>query len=674
MRAAPFKRATAEEVPSTYEVYDVETTTRSSIGFPASPFCLENKIVLSGVKYNTGAVLSMRTYHNWALHPEAKLYVGANIKFDLLWAARASDSTPAKLVQGAAVWDVCLAEYILQRQRIRMPSLEQCAEYRGIAGKKEEIVHAQIKSGICPSTIDPVALENYNKQDLELTEQVFLSQFQEAKDRGMLPLIWSQMGALVGTAEMEWNGLHIDRKELEDLRTVLQRSMIFIETSGGEALLRTATHELPNDAAQYICSQGKSTADIFASTKDLSLLFFGGDVTIKERIKDGKYKNGKDKYKTVDKTVTLRGFQLQPSPHGSEVNGNGWYTVDEKVLKSIATAYPVSPVGGLANTILAWREHSKQLFTYVDGVSKCIWPGEVVHCNFNHTVTLTGRLSCSGPNLQNQTDGPIKKVYVPRDAEGYFIEFDYAQLEIYGLAILSGDAMLIDDLRSGRDIHSELYKDMYGRLPTKDERKRFKPLTFGLVYGAGANTLAENAGVDNVTAKKFVATFYKRYPEVLKYHNELRAAADRERTPGRTKTEKGLPSGEFVLRLRTGREFLFRQYDSPYMRGEASFSPTELKNWPVQGFATGDIVPLVIGEVVKAITASEWYGLILPVATVHDSIMFELTKDCPLGEALNFLRELMSNTRQYIIDRFGFDPGLDFATEYKVGKNWKEMA
>ena len=93
----------------------------------------------------------------------------------------------------------------------------------------------------------------------------------------------------------------------------------------------------------------------------------------------------------------------------------------------------------------------------------------------------------------------------------------------------------------------------------------------------------------------------------------------------------------------------------------------------MQGFATGDVVPLVIGEIVEELTDSPWYGIILPIVTVHDSIMFELRNRHLLTEARNYLDRLLSNTRERIIRRFGFDPGLDFHVEGKVGANWKEM-
>jgi len=346
--------------------------------------------------------------------------------------------------------------------------------------------------------------------------------------------------------------------------------------------------------------------------------------------------------------------------------------VDDAVLKSVATAGG-NPSGAIAGLALKYRAAHKQLSTYVDGIAKNIWPDGKVHCNFNHNVTLTGRLSCSNPNLQNQTDGDIKRVFVPDG--GTYIEYDYQQLEVVGLAILSGDAQLTEDIRTGTDIHTALFKDMYIRDPSTAERKAFKPLTFGLIYGAGARTLSENSGTPLSECVRFIAAFYTRYPDVKRYHDEIIEAAKANRTPSALKTEKGYPRGQWVYRLPTGREYKFLEYDNEYgwKGGVTSFSPTELKNWPVQGWSTGDVVPMMMGYVVAEITKSKYFGRIRPVVTVHDSMMFEIDYSVDLTEARNYLDDLMSKTREVIKQQFGYDIGLELKTEGKTGNNWKEM-
>lgn len=655
----------------TYAVWDTEVTTKSDHGFPASPFYLGNRMVLGGYLLPHGTIT---LEHDECCFPgpeEAKLVVGANIKFDLLWAARLRGLSPAKLMEGRRVWDVCLAEYLLQRQRVRMPSLEVCAMLNGITETKHPL-SADIKSGVCPSTVSPALLRDYHRQDLELTQKVFLSQFALAKERGMLPLIWSQMQALVATCEMEHHGVKINYKALADLRTAYDGEsgaiLMSIETTLAGS---TKTVDFLRD--HYREFGGPLIA---GSNKFLSILLFGGKFEWATREHVGVYKNGNPKYKMMAKSYTYPRY-VDPSVVGAEPTKLGYYTVDEKVLKSIkddAHHFP-SWARELSGLVLEYRRVQKQLSTYVEGVQKHIWVDDrKVHCNFNHNVTLTGRLSCSNPNLQNQTDGDIKRVFVPTSPLGVFIEFDYSQLEVVGLAVLSGCDRLLHDIETGVDIHTALYEDMYGRTPTKVERKAFKPLTFGLIYGAGPRTMAENSGLTVGEAKRFIATFYKRYPGVELYHSDLLSAAKHGRNPTTMKTEKGFPRGQYIHRLFTGREFEFLEYDNDFGGiGTTSFSPTEIKNWPIQGWSTGDVVPLMVGYVVEQITNSEWYGRILPKLTVHDSILFEITDATALDEARNYLVDLMSKTREVILKQFGFDIGIDLKTEHKVGLNWKDM-
>lgn len=655
---------------ATYVVYDVEVTTRSPMGFAASPFAPDNEIVLSGWKYNDGQVVKMYAHHE--MFPKAKLYVGCNIKFDLLWAARANGTTPARLVEGARVWDISLAQYLLSRQRERMPSLDRCAELHGFASHKHDTVSLQIKAGVCPSSIPLADLDQYHTADLDLTEQVFLSQFEEAKARGMLPLIWSQMQALVATCEMEHHGIAIDTAVLDKLSEEYTLAVNDAKFNFTRQLnvLQDGGNDVPlwwHDKVLF--------EDQISSPKSLSLLFFGGEVEYKEKEVVGNYKNGNVKYKTVDKKKSLRGCGLVPLAHGSVPNKNGYYTVDDAVLKSIATIAADMETRDTAEAIRKFRDANKQLTTYIDGVRQNIWPDGKVHCSFNHSVTLTGRLSCSNPNLQNQTDGPIKRVYVP-SAGWKFVEFDYSQLEVVGLAVLSGDKQLLSDIASGVDIHSTLFTEMYHRTPTVAERKAFKPLTFGLIYGAGAVTLAQNSGRTLTEAKHFISVFYGRYKGVELYHNSILESAKAHRRASSRKTEKGFPAGVYVHRTNTGREYEFVEYDSVahWKREATSFSPTELKNWPIQGFSTGDVVPLMLGYVCSEVIKSKWRDDIRMVVTVHDSIMFEVREGLHYEDCLNFLVELMSNTRQVIEDRFGIDVGLELNTEYKQGYNWKEMS
>ena len=142
------------------------------------------------------------------------------------------------------------------------------------------------------------------------------------------------------------------------------------------------------------------------------------------------------------------------------------------------------------------------------------------------------------------------------------------------------DKQLIKDISSGVDIHSALYEGLFGRKPTKEERKPFKARTFQLIYGAGAKAIAKQAGCSLDEAKKFVDVFYTRYPQVAKWHTEFAEQVERESTY--ELNEDGLREKvkTFVLHTETGRKFLFKEYfnEGSWSTRTYNFSPTDRKS------------------------------------------------------------------------------------------------
>jgi DNA polymerase-1 len=229
--------------------------------------------------------------------------------------------------------------------------------------------------------------------------------------------------------------------------------------------------------------------------------------------------------------------------------------VDEKVLKNIGTPFTES--------ILRYRTYNKQKTTYYENMRDLMFPNGFIYPSLNHVATKTGRLSCTKPNIQNQTEeGGIKGAYVSRwGHKGRLVEFDYSQLEMVALAYLANDRTLIADIGGGKDMHTELFIDMYSRSPTKEERKWFKRLSFGLVYGAGARTLAENAGCTVAEAKKFISVFYGRYPGVQIWHEETYGVAKKQRKVSKEHCPVSKrPVGKYVMNTPTTRRYVFKEY------------------------------------------------------------------------------------------------------------------
>jgi DNA polymerase-1 len=289
----------------------------------------------------------------------------------------------------------------------------------------------------------------------------------------------------------------------------------------------------------------------------------------------------------------------------------------------------------------------------------------------NHTATVTGRLSSTNPNLQNISNNPIKQIFTSRYKDGVIVEMDFNQLEVVALAHVTRDLQLIHDISSGADIHSELYKAMFGRYPTKEERKPFKARTFQLIYGAGAKAISKQAGCSLDEAKKFVDVFYARYPSVGKWHKEFAVEVESKSTYELDDEGFREKTKTYILNTETGRKFCFKEYhsDSTWSSRTYNFSPTELKNYPVQGLATGDIVPMMLGVMFRLLKGRDDVKM---VNTIHDSLMFDVRQEA-VDDFVKGITELLQNTHVYFETIFGKPLALKLNAGASVGINWFEM-
>jgi len=654
-----------------YTVVDFETTVRSPISSPAHPMWPDNRIVRAGVlSVDSGSIFKRQTNISpslvksdgevndamqdvWLSGFKRLLcgrMVGHNIKFDLLHALKNGWLTEKEVVN-TRIWDTQLAEYLLSAQTSLYPSLDQCAiKYGGVV--KDDRIKEMWEAGVPTEKIPEDMLGVYLLGDLENTERVFVKQWEKAAEWNVLPLIESQMRALIGVTIMEWNGMKVDKPYLDiqayDLGSRIENEEKLLSSMVGPVI--------PLSYGEWSWN----------SPKDVSLFLFGGKYTVKEKHLVGKYKNGKDKYKTEDVVYDFPPkHTTNPESFGSVKTKLGYWTVDDKVLKSVS-----NPV---AKSILKLREWSKQKETYYENLKGLMFPDGFIYPNLNQCSTKTGRLSCNKPNLQNQTsEGGIKAAYISRWGEaGRIVEFDYQQLEMAGLAVVSGDVQLIHDINHGVDMHSELYKAMYGRLPSKEERKPFKRLSFGLVYGAGAKVLSEQAGCTVEEAKTFIKVFYNRYKGVAVYHKAIIDEAQIGRKLTKQHTPKGHPVGAYLKVSPTGRMYAFKEYDNEW-KGGVSFSPTELKNWPVQGFSTGDVVPHMLGVLVAGLVNSDIGEKALPIMTVHDSLEFDVHVSV-LDEFVKRAGAVLRNTSYIISKHFGIPIPVKLNVGCSVGYNWGDQ-
>lgn len=592
--------------------------------------------------------------------------VGHNIKFDLqfLRAKLGIDLTFLHL------WDTQIAEYIITGQASKFASLDDLGE-KYIGQQKESTVGDMIKSGIKVSTIDDDMVHEYLKRDLEITAGVYFEQMERYDLRGkdILRVARVQMDALRAYIRLEFNGLHFDRSRLVTAHFTCEQQLAENQQS-----LRTILDEweAPKDTN-------------LTSNHTISTLLWGSP-GIKDRRRElvGKYKNGKDKYKFIDYTWVPE-WHLDPKDHGIEEKAHGCWDVSENTLDKMSEVLRSTDAAcenRLADYLDILRDSRK--IAKVDGtyfiplIEQCdtSYDGKV-HSTVHQTSTHTGRTSSANPNQQNMP--PVVRSFLSsRYPDGVLLESDYSQLEVCALAILTLDPILIADINAGVDIHFETGKQVFHwRVPsemTKDHRRLVKGVNFGLIYGGGAPTIAAQTGADIRVVKQLIAAFYKRYPMVKKWQSVVYTDVD---SRGKVTSESPVLLGQHARVAKypslTGRIYTFVESIVPenYRRdGQVlNFKPTETKNYPVQGLATADIVPMMVALTLYVSNFNMDWPLL--VAVVHDSMLHDCEDRNKATEVRNYLDCMVSYSLPKLLrDFWNIHVPVDLKMEHEIKKHW----
>ncbi|MBQ1372120.1 MAG: DNA polymerase I [Oscillospiraceae bacterium] len=287
----------------------------------------------------------------------------------------------------------------------------------------------------------------------------------------------------------------------------------------------------------------------------------------------------------------------------------GWST-NVEVLEKLRDKHPI------IGCIMEYRMLTKLQATYAEGLLKVIGPDGRVRTTFQNTVTATGRLSSTDPNLQNipvRTDlgAEIRRMFVP--APGcVFVDADYSQIELRVLAHMAGDEAMKTAFNSGEDVHRVTASQVFGvplEAVTPQMRRSAKAVNFGIVYGISEFSLAEDLGVSRAEAKAYIDSYLQKYHGV----RDFMAAV----------VEQGTQTG-YVATLYGRRRYLPELRDGTYMVREAA--KRMAMNSPIQGTAA-DIIKLAMLRVDRALRAEGLRARL--VLQVHD----ELIVECPEAEA-----------------------------------------
>ena len=323
---------------------------------------------------------------------------------------------------------------------------------------------------------------------------------------------------------------------------------------------------------------------------------------------------------------------------------SGQYSTSEEVLEGLRTKHPI------VEKILDHRGLKKLLSTYVDALPALINPKTgKIHTSFNQTVTATGRLSSSNPNLQNipirNEDGKeIRKAFIPEPGCEFF-SADYSQIELRIMAHLSGDVNLIEAFRSGEDIHAATAAKIY-HVPieevTREQRSRAKTANFGIIYGISVFGLAERMNVSRSEAKELIENYFVTYSGVKRYMDESILVA----------REKG-----YIETILHRKRYLpdINSHNS-VVRGYAERNAI---NAPIQGSAA-DIIKIAMIEIYRRFRAEGLRSTM--ILQVHDELNFSV---CP---------EEKERVQSIVIESMesAYRMQVPLRADYGWGSNWLE--
>lgn len=282
------------------------------------------------------------------------------------------------------------------------------------------------------------------------------------------------------------------------------------------------------------------------------------------------------------------------------------YSTDEDVLTELASKHPI------AELILAHRQISKMKGTYIDALPRLVNPRTGrIHTSFNQTVTATGRLSSSDPNLQNipirtELGRDIRGAFVPRSGN-VLLDADYSQIELRIMAHLSKDRAYVETFREGGDIHARTAARIYNVPESRvdqEMRSRAKTINFGVIYGMGPRGLAGQLGIPIEEAKRFIDEYFETYPGVKAYIDRAVAEA------------RGRLFAETLL----GRRRLLPEITSEDSRMR-SFSERIAVNMPIQGTAA-DMIKIAMIRIDRAIRERGMGSRM--ILQVHDELVFDV--------------------------------------------------
>lgn len=678
-----------------------------------SPFNPKNKIVSAHYAWvhedrEVGECNTLVFFHNEQKKPhspeeliadlkEADLLVAHNAKYDVMYLQEAGFPIPPN------VYCTMIGEYILARGQLIEKSLGAVAERRQVTRKKSDLVDSYFKQGIGFEAMPLGTVIEYAEADVQSCAEIYLAQqaeYADARNKGLQPVVNLMNEMLLFLVEIERNGICISLDTLSEVEADYVAEKMQIEKKLSD-IVKDVMGDTPinlqsgADMSKVIYSREVIDRDLHKELFNIGLDHRGKPLmrprmspsqfaqavrrTTQKVMKTVGYhcetckgkgmiqnykKDGTPWKKLVGcKDCNRRGFTLMSNgkiaglklvPTGAEDASINGFNIDKLTIKKLI--YQAEQKENLeAVQFLQGLTRLNSINTYLDsfvkGIQRWTRADRLLHASFNQTTTRTGRLSSSNPNFQNQPKGgkfPVRKAVISRFEGGSIMEADFSGLEFRVAGELSRDPQIIEDIMSGKDVHKQtasIINECEVTEVTKDMRQAAKAYTFAPLYGGmGAN--------EPPHVQTYFREYFNIYKGLSRWHQVLMDGV--------------LKNG--IVRIPSGREFYFP--NAKRLRSGRITNATAVVNYPVQSFATADIVPLACIRLLRKFKELNLQSKL--ILTVHDSIAVDVHPDefAPVRDAL---RWAMTGVAEEVKSRFGYDMALPLNIEISAGPNWMDL-
>lgn len=623
----------------------------------------------------------------------ADVFVAHNAKFDAMWLLECGFDIPKK------VHCTMVREYVLNRGINADLSLHGCAITNQISPKRKDLIQPFLDQGLMFNEIPYKIVQEYGEADVQSCAELYEAQeiiYNLPENQTLIKTRDMSCEFTEVLIEIERNGIMIDKAELEKVGNEFSKEKaekeVRIKELIAEVMGDTPINlNSPEQLSTVIYSRKPKSKDQWASAFNIGLNaqnkpLFRPKMDKKQfkdtvvRLCDTVYrtkaeqcspclgkgfffktkKNGENFKKATrcsncggtgiiyTSTGVIAGFKMQPT--GVLDCASGGFNTDKDTLSElILKAKDAGNTKAVEFLELYIRVSALDTYinSFVNGIKRGMQNDGLLHAKFNQTIAATGRLSSTDPNLQNQPRGntfPIRRVFISRWAseKGILCETDFSQLEFRCAGHLARDKQVLKDIQDGKDIHNQTSKILTDAgQPTN--RQDAKPHTFKPLYGGLSGTTAETT---------YYKSFLDIYADIRQWHTDLQEEAIANKK----------------IRLPTGREYAFPYVKRNYY-GNAS-QKTQIVNYPVQGFATGDIVPIALIYLLREYRKRQLKSKLC--LTVHDSVAIDVhPTEIEIVKEIN--KKLHKMAEQALEEYYGITMYIPLDSETKIGPNLIDM-